>query len=145
MDEKDVINIIRSGRSKQCKDFLNDYDLIHMAYEQKILVEKNISGVISDTVLQEQLHYLELELMNLNSELVQEPNFPVNIDELIDISRAYVKNPSKIWEMANLENKIRLQQFNFPKGITYDGNIFRTPEICRLFKVKSFFYLTCPL
>ena len=107
--------------------------------KQKTLVEKNISGVISDTILKDQLHYLELELINLNSQLLQEPNFPVNIDELINISKAYLKNPSKIWEIANLENKIRLQQFNFPKGMTYDGKIFRTQEICRLFKVKSFF------
>lgn len=44
-----------------------------------------------------------------------------------------------VWEKANNDNKLRFQVFEFPQGVTFDGEIFQTPEICRLFKVKDIF------
>ena len=32
--------------------------------------------------------------------------------------------------------------FEFPQGVTFDGEIFQTPPICRLFKVKDLFLPT---
>ena len=38
-----------------------------------------------------------------------------------------------------VKDQSNLQQFEFPKGITFDGTIFRTPEVCRIFKLKRDF------
>lgn len=107
--------------------------------KQKALIDKNISGVISDILLKDQLTLIENELMELQSLLYCQPNHEVDFDELVVAAKDYLQNPGILWEKANLENKIRLQEFNFPKGIAFDGKIFTTPEICRLFKVKDIF------
>lgn len=106
---------------------------------QKALIDKNLSGVISDIILREQLEGIESEVIGLNAELYREPLYTVNVHELIEFGSQYLKNPSEIWVKSNMDNKIRLQEFNFPKGISFNGNIFETPEICRLFKLKDIF------
>jgi hypothetical protein len=38
-----------------------------------------------------------------------------------------------------LETKLKLQWFEFPQGLTFDGKKFRTAEVANVFKVKSAF------
>jgi len=106
---------------------------------QGALIEKNIQGIINNQILREQLDRIDLQLLELNSKLYIEPNYDVNYDELVDQAEELLKNPSNVWNRANNENRLRLQVFEFPQGVTFDGINFQTPEICRLFKVKDIF------
>jgi hypothetical protein len=107
--------------------------------KQSILVEKNIKGVISDLVLKEQLAIIEAELIKI---------FPLQQPITLDIKKIhesiehvlhYLRTPSKLWDQAPFDLKLRLQWFNFPKGIYFDGNECRTIETCSLFKLKNDF------
>lgn len=107
---------------------------------QSAIIKKNLVGVISDTVLQQQLKIIEEELMDSNALFYQiDEKTEVNFDELLFFIKEYMKNPSKIWTNATIRTKIRLQRFQFPFGVCFENNTFRTTEIPNLFKVKSIF------
>lgn len=58
-----------------------------------------------------------------------------NIDKCLDYTCNMIANLDDVWLNANLDIKQRLQKLIFPKGLTYDLNKFRTPEISSLFKI----------
>ncbi len=135
---------LRDTLSKGVKYRLKDREKVQLQVrqlkeKQSLLIEKNIEGIISNEILRDQLDRIDKELLNLNSRLYIEPQYDVNYEELVENAKELLTNPSKVWERANNENKLRLQVFEFPQGVMYDGSIFRTPEICRLFKVKDIF------
>lgn len=107
--------------------------------KQSRLVEKNMAGFITNEIMRDQLQRIDNELIDLNATLYREPCLNANIDVLVNDASLLLTNPSKIWEKANLENKMRIQVFNFPYCITFDGENYRTPEICRLYKAKIHF------
>ena len=57
--------------------------------------------------------------------------------ELISFAETYLKNPSAVWEKVNLDTKLKLQWFEFPSGIIFEGKKFRTPQIASIFNAKS--------
>jgi site-specific DNA recombinase len=107
--------------------------------KQTLLIEKNIQGIISNEILREQLVMIDNQLLELNSKLYVEPTYDVNLDDLLAKAKVLLTNPSEVWKKASNDNKLRFQVFEFPQGVTFDGEIFQTPEICRLFKVKDLF------
>ena len=50
--------------------------------------------------------------------------------------------PSTVWTDAPPDVKLKLQWFQFPKGLLFDGQEFETIEVCSLFKVKELFLST---
>lgn len=107
--------------------------------KQTLLIEKNIQGIIPNEILREQLVITDKHLLELNAKLYIEPAYDVNLNNLLANAKALLTNPSEVWKKANNDNKLRFQVFEFPKGVTFDGEIFQTQEICRLFKVKNHF------
>jgi len=45
--------------------------------------------------------------------------------------------------MASVDTKTKLQWFQFPSGVVFDGKIFGTSNVCSLFKAKD--AITAPL
>lgn len=108
--------------------------------KRALLVGKNLQGVISDEILKEQLGLIERSMTDIYPTLQeQEPISASKIDGLFRDIEAYLRTPSAAWEKAPFGLKLRLQWFNFPKGLLFDGEKFQTTELCRLYKVKSSF------
>jgi site-specific DNA recombinase len=108
--------------------------------KQGALVQKNLSGVISDNVLREQLDLIDEELMRSHSLLSNYAQNNFNAGELLDFASEYLKSPYKIWKSAPPGAKTKLQWFKFPQGIIFQNEKFRTNELRSIFKVKSLFY-----
>jgi DNA invertase Pin-like site-specific DNA recombinase len=106
---------------------------------QRDMFEKNYKGIISDAVLKTQLASMETEQAKLKNTLYRLPDLQINSSEIIPFLQEYLKYPGEVWIKSSYFLKQKLQVFEFPSGIEFDGEIFRTPEICNLFKVKSFF------
>lgn len=115
------------------------YQVKELKQRQTLLIEKNVQGIISNSILKEQLDTLDRQIIDLNAKLYVKPTLNVNIDELMKTAEQLLITPSKAWLRANNENRLKLQVFEFPQGITFDGHVFQTPEICKLFKLKDFF------
>lgn len=120
--------------SKQLEQHISD-----LKQKQKMLIQKNLDGVITDSILREQLGYIESELLKANAAITGLSQEFVGIEAMLDFIADFLKNPGNTWALAEPNEKIQLQWFDFPKGITFDGEKFRTAEICSLFKVKESF------
>lgn len=106
---------------------------------RKEITLKNHKGIISDNVLRELLAENEADLEESNRLLLRCPQQKDDLDGLYAFSSAFLKNPSDIWLKVPFAVKLKLQRFEFPCGVVYDGKKFRTGEICSLFKYESVF------
>ena len=103
--------------------------------KQSTLIAKNISGVINDEILKEQLEFIKAEIDMTSASLVQPVTVSkVEFDTAINIASQYLKRPSYAWEKAPLHTKLKLQWFNFPFGISFDGGDCATTEIANIYK-----------
>jgi hypothetical protein len=133
-------NLIKATENERREIALAQKYIADLKERQRSLIQKNMQGVISDSILKEQLEYIEAELRQVSPSIVS----PFGFDKakleaaLVEVNE-YLKKPSSVWEIASLACKLKLQWFNFPKGITFDGEKFRTPEICSLFKGNDAF------
>lgn len=103
------------------------------------LIDKNFQGYINNEVLSRQLDLTQKQLHDAQAMLADIPNQLCDVDDMVDFTEEYLKNPGNCWLNANPSQKILLQWFKFPKGITFDGENFRTTEIINIFKVKRSF------
>ena len=60
----------------------------------------------------------------------------------MSIISPFLKTPSEVWEMAKIDNKLKLQWFQFPSGVSFDGEIFGTTKIASIYNVKYAFLQT---
>lgn len=106
---------------------------------QRILVDKNLAGILSDSVLRMQLDEVEKEMGETNALIVGADDPDENYEDALEFVREYLQNPGKVWKESSLRVKIQLQVFEFPSGLVFENGIFRTPEISFLFKEKDAF------
>lgn len=106
---------------------------------QSSLLQKNAKGIISDQLLKEQLEMLEHEIIEINSSLLSYKETTLDPDELIDSVKEFLLKPSSVWNTSDIETQTSLQWFEFPSGVVFDGEIFRTTKVACIFKAKEAF------
>ncbi len=110
--------------------------------QQTSLIEKNLKGIISDEILTRHLKLIEEELIGAKLNLTNAEQITFDVDKAISIISPFLKTPSEVWEMAKIDNKLKLQWFQFPSGVSFDGEIFGTTKIASIYNVKSAFLQT---
>lgn len=104
-----------------------------------IVFQEKQRGTISEFIFQRQTQTIEKRLGELHEQLGQKTETQFDFNEMMEYVAEYLKNPSKIWVEAKFEKKLKLQWFQFPKGIHFDGENFKTEEIRSIYKVKDIF------
>ncbi len=102
---------------------------------RKRLVDKNLKGIYSDEIFQEQLQVIEDEILvkkTLKSEASLEN---VDIDVIVNFMNNFLCNIHKAWIEGSLQQKKLLLGSIFPKNITYGNGGFRTAELGLPFNV----------
>ena len=133
-------NLINATENKRKEIALAQKRVTDLKDRQKALIHKNLEGVISDAVLKEQLGYIETELIKISPCIVSPIDYTkTDIEGAFNTVTEYLKKPSSVWEIAPIHCQLKLQWFNFPKGVSFDGQKFRTTEICNLFKGNGAF------
>lgn len=107
--------------------------------KQTVLIDKNIQGLLKDHVLQEQLEFIDKELSNIEITLIDSEESEISISELIEYAKGYLRSPSIYWREASIEKQLKLQRFQFPSGLVFNGQFFGTAEINCVFKAKDHF------
>ena len=110
-----------------------------LADKQNQLVQKNLDGVISDQLLKQQLELIDKEMYDNTTAITNSESNQYDPDELIQFAKEYLENPSKVWKEASLNKRVKLQWFQFPSGLVFDGQKFGTTEVASLFKTKDAF------
>ncbi len=110
-----------------------------MKERQQSLIDKNLKGVINDAILAHQLELIENQLFKAHTIAYQKPIPVLQFDKLYHFAKKYLTKPSQVWSQATFLQKLKLQKFHFPKGVTFDGKNFRTTQTPSLFKTNHFF------
>lgn len=97
------------------------------------------NGNISEFIFNKQVEIIEKRLISLQYELSQTKTSKDNLNETLNFISYYLKSPGEVWKKANPVTKLRIQWFEFPNGVTFDGNEFGTGEIRSIYKLKSEF------
>jgi site-specific DNA recombinase len=132
-------NLVKEQKSQHKEsERLNVY-VEELKTKQSLLIQKNLDGVISNQILQDELNRIDQELIKAEAGLDNIPKTFYSIEDMIDFIDEFLKNPSKTWSIAEPDEKRNLQWFEFPKGLTFDGVNFQTKEISSLFKLNGEF------
>ena len=108
-----------------------------LGVEQTALIQKNLKGVLSDPVLARELIRIEKEEIAIRSSLALQTADNGSPEEAVAFASEYLEQPSKIWEKSGISTQIKLQWFQFPSGLVFDGQLFGTPEVSSVFKAKE--------
>jgi len=106
--------------------------------KQHTLIQKNLSGILPDGLLKDQLALIETELKELEY-LSKKEVQDIASDEIIALLNEFVELPGETWKKADFKRKLMIQWFYFPEGVIFDGNQFRTAKTCCLFRLKELF------
>lgn len=147
--DRDYIDLLRMNEKSEFSSFLKNNRTSHASVElllkevyqkRNALIQKNLRGIIQDSVLKEQLDLLEKEEDRLHEQFCPEiePNLAFGKTESILVE--FLKSPGDVWYNSKISEKVPLQWFQFPQGITFSQGRFRTAEVCRFFKLKSQFH-----
>ncbi len=117
-------------KRRQVDDELNQWE----ARRQTIL-DKNFDGVIDDETTAEQLQRVSIkkaELRMVRSELYEGE---IEKETIVDYAVGFTANVSRLWRVAEVEDRQRFQKMVFPEGIPYIfGEGFGTAKISENFQ-----------
>lgn len=104
------------------------------------LIMKNVCEVISDSDFQLELNNLEQKIFEFESRKINKTEIDkVAFDQAISEIEQYNEAPGNSWRKSPYPIRIKLQWFNFPKGVIFDGENCRTEEIASIYKAKGLF------
>jgi DNA invertase Pin-like site-specific DNA recombinase len=103
------------------------------------LIALQVAGTISTSILADRVGKLETEQNELKALLRNRSDDDVNLSELMKFAAEVLKHPDLLWQKSSLEVRRKLQEFDFPQGVVFNGENFRTPKLCSLYKVKQEF------
>lgn len=103
---------------------------------QQILIDKNLQGVLPDNLFKEQLELLKVEIWKVQCDL-EEKDKMIDIDFIFTRLSEMLFMPGEYWKKQPFHIKRRLQKFDFPEGICFDGNNYRTKKTSNVFKIGS--------
>lgn len=79
----------------------------------------------------------EIYESQVNLSAVQEADIDTN--EIFEFVDEYLRKPSSVWKEAKLDKKLKLQWFQFPQGVVFDGKDYGTAQTASIFKTKEAF------
>ena len=121
---------------KRIKHIENEIAVLKIKRDQ--IVEKNLSGVISDHDTRELLDRNNLAIVELQIELDQYGNFEDDTIEVVEYGLAVLGNLGVVWDqLEDIQIKQRFQNFLFPSGLSYDGQIFGTVNLPLCIRTKD--------
>ncbi len=127
-DHEGKLNSDNTGPLQRQNELLN---------KKKLLVDKSLSGTLPDSVVKEELQIITQELAEIEIKTQQKKDTIIDSDLIFTNLQKLLTNPGLFWESQPFEIQRRLQWFEFPSGVIFDGNDFRTTKICSIFKVKD--------
>lgn len=129
----------KHSNKKKAKNEYLDTRSAELTNKKGLLIEKNLSGVISDAILRQQLETVERELWKIQRIKERQNSSLIGVVKLLDQVEPYLARPGTEWTKLPFEIKKKFQVFVFPQGVILSKGKFRTPEINNVYKLKEIF------
>ncbi len=117
--------------------------LQELAERETALIQKTLKGILSDAVLKQQLLLIDQEKADAQVALANLRNVNASPEEAIEFAEEYLSSTSTVWRQSDIETQTKLQWFQFPSGLVFDGKNFGTAQVSSVFKAKEL--ITAPL
>lgn len=108
-----------------------------LAELQSMLVRKNAQGIVSDRVLKDELDRVELERGALEVSLALEQMEAPNVGDALTLAEQFLVAPGDVWKTSTFATQLKLQWFQFPRGVYFAGKSFGTVKTSFLFNEKD--------
>ena len=140
------LNVLKTHLENHFGKRVDNEEYAHSALGKRIeeinqqidnLIKLHSQEAISTNIFTNRTKKLETELDDLQDLLKAKTSMDVDVPDLLNYVADVLKNPHLFWERSTIEIKRKLQVFDFPNGIIFDGINLRTPKVCRLFKLKE--------
>jgi site-specific DNA recombinase len=137
LKEKVVAKLSTASEAKRI--WLDEYKAKEQKLKEKqqVLINKNIEGVLPDTIFKEQLSLLNEEMWEVQKCLEEGTERKVDIDFVFTRLSQMLTMPGEYWKKQPFTIKRRLQKFEFPEGVSFDGKIYQTRKVSSIFKLAS--------
>jgi site-specific DNA recombinase len=101
------------------------------------LITLKTDGVINTNTFNERIKKAESDVEHLKGLLKTHSTKEYNIDELMSVAKIALSEPHLLWQKSPLYIQQKLQVFDFPDGVIFNGKNCRTPKVCNLFRLKG--------
>jgi site-specific DNA recombinase len=129
---------VNKSHIAQRKSLQKELDLLKERKQR--IITLFIDGSLSLEEKANQSGLINSEILRTELELSESSNKNVSSETLIDFGVNMLTNASKLWRIADLNERQRLQIAIFPYGLTYDFvNGFRTAKTSELYEVVKDF------
>jgi len=134
--KKNLDKRVKNAENYNFKHFNEKNKLIE---KQKLLLTKNLDGIVNDQLFKESMTEIDNELFLIDQINKSKKEISFDLASVFEYLYKFLENPSKIWMDLPFETRLSLQWFVFPNGIFYKNNLFGTTEISFIFKLKETF------
>jgi DNA invertase Pin-like site-specific DNA recombinase len=130
---------MRAGKQQKDSEAIQ-YRIAEINTQIDNLINLQIKGSISESILADRTKKFDIELEELNELLISKTHKEVDVGKLLKFAAKALKDPCLLWSESSLEKRKFFQVFVFPNGVVFSGGKFRTPRICSIFKLKQEIY-----
>ncbi|MEN9582296.1 MAG: hypothetical protein RL641_250 [Candidatus Parcubacteria bacterium] len=120
------LNLFLKKASHEVEQLKEQMDKI--AHAESTIVFKLSEGKISDSLFDEQMENFAKQKSELKRKIDLTPTAEANFDKIYFALNDFLVAPGTFWQKADIATKIKIQEFNFPRGVIYKDNKIRTQE-----------------
>lgn len=102
---------------------------------KQALVDKNLKGIYSDELFKQQIARIQEEILVKKSSLSETKMEQVDIETLTNFAKFFMTNLVRVWQIADLEGRLKFQKAIFPEGLKYDELGFQTATLALPFNL----------
>lgn len=127
---KDIYKTEISTRLRRNRQFRSGLEALEQ--KKKRLMDKFIDDLITKEDFDSANDRLTVDISKLKAEICLNEIPKDDFEKCLDYCCNSIEHLQELWERGDADFKFKLQSIIYPKGLTYDKNIFRTTEKCLL-------------
>ena len=103
--------------------------------ERRNILQAVSKGIVTDEEAKKDIETLRAEQVVAEVELAESKTGEYSMDTLLGFAESFLADLSSLWNNLDLTRKRFLQEAIFPKGLSFNGEEFRTVEISQSFEL----------
>lgn len=103
--------------------------------KKKVLIEKNLKGIYSDELFQEEIERIEAEIIVCKTQQAEDKMDELNIEILVQFMKNMINNIDRAWSEGDLKQRRLIAGSIFPDGLVYEKHNYQTMKFAPPFNL----------